>query len=106
MVVAGLNLAQEIFHQLSGDVRFEACARDGSEVAAGGTLARVEGPAAVIARLRLAAATAEAGDAQAAAALYREVAGEAGLDPAYADLARRDVDAALMPALRPPGRVW
>ncbi len=48
----------------------------------------VDGPAAVIARLRLAAATAQAGDAQAAAALYREVAGEAGLDPAYADLAR------------------
>ncbi len=48
----------------------------------------VEGPAAVIARLRLAAATAEAGDVQAAATLYREVAGEAGLDPAYADLAR------------------
>ena len=48
----------------------------------------VDGPAAVIARLRLAAAKAEAGDAQAAAALYREVAGEAGLDRAYADLAR------------------
>ena len=48
----------------------------------------VEGPAAVIARLRLAAAKAEAGDAQAAAALYREVADEAGLDRAYADLAR------------------
>ncbi len=48
----------------------------------------VEGPAAVIARLRLAAATAEAGDTQAAAALYREVAGEAGLARAYADLAR------------------
>jgi hypothetical protein len=48
----------------------------------------VEGPAAVIARLRLAAATAEAGDGPAAAALYREVAQEPGLDPAYADLAR------------------
>ncbi len=48
----------------------------------------VEGPAAVIARLRLAAAKADAGDVQAAAALYREVAGEAGLDPTYADLAR------------------
>ena len=48
----------------------------------------VDGPAAVVARLRLAAAKAEAGDGQAAAALYREVAGEAGLDPAYSDLAR------------------
>jgi hypothetical protein len=48
----------------------------------------VDGPAAVVARLRLAAAKAEAGDGQAAAALYHEVAGEAGLDPAYADLAR------------------
>jgi hypothetical protein len=48
----------------------------------------VEGPAAVIARLRLAAAKAGAGETQAAVALYREVAGEAGLDAAYADLAR------------------
>ncbi len=48
----------------------------------------VDGPAAVIARLRLAAAKAGAGDVQAAAALYREVADEPGLDPAYADLAR------------------
>ncbi|MHA1530072.1 MAG: tetratricopeptide repeat protein [Alphaproteobacteria bacterium] len=48
----------------------------------------VDGPAAVIARLRLAAATAGAGDVKAAAALYREVADEAGLDPVYADLAR------------------
>ena len=48
----------------------------------------IDGPAAVIARLRLAAAKAGAGDAQAAAALYREVAGEAGLDATYADLAR------------------
>ncbi len=51
-------------------------------------LGSVDGPAAMLARLRLAAATAEAGDLQAAAALYREVAGEADLDPAYADLAR------------------
>ncbi|MFQ5565051.1 MAG: tetratricopeptide repeat protein [Paracoccaceae bacterium] len=48
----------------------------------------VDGPAAVIARLRLAAAKAEAGETAAAADLYREVAGEPGLDPAYADLAR------------------
>ena len=44
-------------------------------------IAGVEGPAAMIARLRLAAATALAGDLPA-------VAGEPGLDPAYADLAR------------------
>jgi hypothetical protein len=48
----------------------------------------VDGPAVVIARLRHAGAKAEAGDVQGAAALYREIAGEAGLDPAYADLAR------------------
>ena len=48
----------------------------------------VDGPATVIARLRLAAAQASTGDTGAAAALYREIAGEDGLDPAYADLAR------------------
>ena len=48
----------------------------------------VDGPAAMVARLRLAAATAEAGDAQAAAALYRAVADEPGIDAAYGDLAR------------------
>lgn len=48
----------------------------------------VEGPAAVIVRLRLAAAKAEAGDTAAAVELYRQVAGEAGLDPAYSHLAR------------------
>jgi len=48
----------------------------------------VDGPAAVIARLRLAAATAGAGDVKAAAALYREVADEADLDSVYAELAR------------------
>ena len=48
----------------------------------------VDGPAVVVARLRLAAAKAEAGDVQAAAALYREIADEAGLNPVYADLAR------------------
>ena len=48
----------------------------------------VDGPAVVIARLRLAASKASTGDADGAAALYREIAGEAGLDPAYADLAR------------------
>lgn len=47
----------------------------------------VDGAAAVVARLRLAGAKAQAGDIEAAVALYREVAGEDGLDPAYADLA-------------------
>ena len=48
----------------------------------------VDGKAVVIARLRLAAAKAEAGEIDAAAALYREVAGEADLGATYADLAR------------------
>jgi len=48
----------------------------------------IDGPATVIARLRLAAAKAGAGDTDAAAALYREIADEAGIDPAYGDLAR------------------
>jgi hypothetical protein len=61
----------------------------------------VEGPAAVIARLRLAAATAEAGDGPAAAALYREVAQEPGLDPAYADLARLQAVRVGMAAMDP-----
>jgi hypothetical protein len=48
----------------------------------------IEGPATMIARLRLAAAMAETGEIDAAAALYREVADEAGADLAYGDLAR------------------
>jgi hypothetical protein len=51
-------------------------------------LGSVDGPAEPLARMRLAAAKAESGDAEGAAALYREVAGEAGLGRAYADLAR------------------
>lgn len=51
-------------------------------------LEKVEGPAKILARVRLAAATAESGDAKGAAALYREVAGEAELGRAYSDLAR------------------
>ena len=51
-------------------------------------LGSVDGSAVVVARLRLAAAKAAAGDAPGAAALYREVAGEADVDPAYIDLAR------------------
>lgn len=50
-------------------------------------LGSVDGPAAVVARLRLAAAKATAGDVEGAVAMYREVAGGPGLDPAYADLA-------------------
>jgi len=49
---------------------------------------KISGPAAVVARMRLAAVKAETGDAEGAVALYREIAGEAGLEPAYADLAR------------------
>lgn len=51
-------------------------------------LERAEGPAEVIARLRLAAAQAESGNAEEAAALYREVAATEGLAAAYADFAR------------------
>lgn len=50
-------------------------------------VAEVEGPAGVIARLRLAAAHAESGNAEEAARLYAEVAATPGLAPAYADLA-------------------
>lgn len=50
--------------------------------------AEVEGPAKVIARLRVATAKALAGDAAGAAALYREIAAEPGLEPLYADFAR------------------
>lgn len=49
---------------------------------------KISGPAAVVAKLRLAATKEEAGDAEGAAALYREVAAEKGIDRAYADLAR------------------
>lgn len=59
----------------------------------------VDGPAETIARLRLAAAKAVAGQAEDAAKLYREVAGQPGLDPIYAELARLEavrVSAAMM----------
>jgi hypothetical protein len=48
----------------------------------------IEGPALVIAKLRLAVAKTVSGDTEAAAALYREIADDPGLDPAYSDLAR------------------
>jgi hypothetical protein len=51
-------------------------------------VASVEGEPKALARLRHAASQAAAGDAEAAADLYLEVANEPGLDPAYADLAR------------------
>lgn len=51
-------------------------------------LERVEGRAEVIARLRLAAAHAESGEPDRAAALYWEVASTPDLSPVYADLAR------------------
>lgn len=53
-----------------------------------GLLERVNGPAEVIARLRLAGAHAGSGRPEEAAALYREVASTPGLSPVYADLAR------------------
>ena len=51
-------------------------------------VARLEGEARAIAQLRLAAAKAQAGEAEAAAEIYRAVAAAPGLDRAYADLAR------------------
>ena len=51
-------------------------------------LGSVEGQAAVIAKMRLAAAKAQSGDVEGAAALYREVANTSGLGPAFSDLAR------------------
>lgn len=64
-------------------------------------VAKIEGPAAVVARLRLAAAKADAGDAEGAVALYREIASEAGLDPAYADLARLQAVRIGLPTMDP-----
>jgi hypothetical protein len=51
-------------------------------------VAMIQGPAAVVARLRLAGVMAEQGDTEGAAALYSEIGAEPGLDPAYRDLAR------------------
>lgn len=64
-------------------------------------LARVEGPAEAIARLRLAAAHAESGNAAEAARLYREIADSAGLDPVYADLARLQAVRLALPNMDP-----
>lgn len=62
---------------------------------------RADGPAKILARLRLAAATAESGDREEAARLYREVAGTAGLAPAYADLARLQEIRLALPSMDP-----
>lgn len=51
-------------------------------------VALADGPARVLAELRLAAAMAESGDRAGAIERYEEVAGTAGLTPVYADLAR------------------
>lgn len=51
-------------------------------------IASLKGETRAVARLRLAASQAAAGDVKAAADLYMEVANKPGLDPAYADLAR------------------
>jgi nicotinate-nucleotide pyrophosphorylase (carboxylating) len=45
LVVAGLDLAEAAFLELSADVRIERTAADGQRAAAGGTLARIAGPA-------------------------------------------------------------
>ncbi len=45
MVVAGLDVARDVFRRLSGAVVWEALAEDGDAVDAGAVLARMEGPA-------------------------------------------------------------
>ena len=88
-VTAGLNWMKHREIQQARETGGAFLASDIASVADQQVLiGSVEGPAAMIARLRLAAATAEAGDGRAAAALYRAVADEAGLDAVYADLAR------------------
>lgn len=62
---------------------------------------RADGPAETLARLRLAAATAESGDREEAARLYREVAGTEGLAPVYADLARLQAIRLALPSMDP-----
>ena len=62
---------------------------------------RADGQAETLARLRLAAATAESGDRQEAARLYREVANAGGLAPAYADLARLQAIRLALPDMDP-----
>lgn len=62
---------------------------------------RLDGAPEAIAKMRLAATKAGEGDTEAAAALYREVAGMPGLDPAYADLARLQAVRVQMAAMDP-----
>lgn len=45
-VVAGLDVAREVFRQLDGAIAFRSLVRDGEGVAAGTVLASIEGPAA------------------------------------------------------------
>ncbi|TCS64042.1 carboxylating nicotinate-nucleotide diphosphorylase [Varunaivibrio sulfuroxidans] len=45
MVVAGLEIAREIFHAVSPEITLTAIARDGDAAPAGDVLARLEGPA-------------------------------------------------------------
>jgi nicotinate-nucleotide pyrophosphorylase (carboxylating) len=44
-VIAGLALAREAFAQMDGTIVFSACVDDGAKVAAGDTVAHIEGPA-------------------------------------------------------------
>ncbi len=62
---------------------------------------RAEGDTAAIARLRLAAAHAESGNAEEAVRIYREVAAAEGLDRAYTDLARLQAVRLALPAMDP-----
>jgi hypothetical protein len=64
-------------------------------------LERTEGEAAVIARLRLAAAHAEAGNNEEAARVYGEVAAVEGLAPVYTDLARLQAIRLELPTMDP-----
>lgn len=54
---------------------------------AAGLVETIDGPAAVIARLRLARTQAEAGETEAAVETYRAIASDGSAQPAYADLA-------------------
>lgn len=62
---------------------------------------RADGPAEALARLRLAAATADSGDRAEAARLYREVADNADLAPAYTELARLQAIRLALPDMDP-----
>jgi hypothetical protein len=88
-VSAGLNWMKHREIQLARETGGAFLASDiGSVEDQEVLIGSVDGPAEVLARLRLAAAKAEAGDVAGSAELYRDIAGEAGLDPIYADLAR------------------